>query len=251
MNCLNILGVNVAVTNFEESVRFIENNIESLKQNYICVCNVYTIVYAYNNNDYCHIQNDAALRLPDGKPLSIVQKNNGFKDAERVTGPSLMLRILQDSKDKNYRHVFFGSTNDTLEKMKTKVVTELGISPSNCLFISPAFSKECPTLTKKEIAQINKFMPTFIWVGLGAPKQEIWMAKNAKTFSAVSIGVGAAFDYLAGNIKRAPRWMQRLSLEWLYRLIQNPRLFRKYWKSNTSFLKLTKNMKTTGNCNEL
>ena len=233
----NIMGVNIAVTNMEDFKKYVEEHLDELRGQYICVSNVHTTVTAYENPEYLNVQNSAAIRMPDGAPLSKTARKKGFKKAQRVTGPSYMLEVLSISKNKGYRHVFYGSTPETIEKMKIKINERFPGISDNCLFISPAFKKKAELESEEVIKQINEFKSDFIWVGLGAPKQENWMYLHKGRFNAVCLGVGAAFDYLAENIKRAPKWMQKCSLEWLYRLCQNPKLFKRYWHSNLKYLR--------------
>ena len=231
-----ILGVNIAVTNMNETIEYVTSNLDAIRGDYICVSNVHTTVLSYKNPEYCNIQNSAFMRFPDGKPLSTTAKRRGYKNAQRVTGPSFMEEILSISAKNNYRNVFYGSNDNTLNLMKKNIENKYPGIINNCMFHSPAYSKEVVLETDDMIKKINDFNPDFIWVGLGAPKQEKWMYLHRGKLKGVSIGVGAAFDYLAGNIKRAPKWMQKMSLEWLYRLFQNPKLFSRYMKSNWCFI---------------
>lgn len=234
----NILGVNINVTNMLETVTYIENNLKELKGKYICVSNVHTTVMAYENEEYKNIQNNASMALPDGGPLSIISRNLGFKEAERVTGPDLMGEIFKISEEKGYSHYFYGSTQETLDKLKTKL--NLRYPRLNIVeMYSPPFRDLSYNEDNLIIENINKSNPDFIWVGLGAPKQEQWMYDHANKLNGIMIGVGAGFDYYAENIKRAPIWMQKNNLEWLYRLIQDPkRLFKRYVKYNFKYIYL-------------
>lgn len=232
----NILGVNINVTNMKETVKVITENLENIKGNYICVSNVHTTVMSYEDESYKAIQNGGFMALPDGKPLSIVSKKRGFKEAERVTGPDLMEEIFKISEERGYSHYFYGSTQETLDILRVKLKEKypnIGIAG----MYSPPFRK----LTKEEdieiVNNINKTNPDFVWIGLGAPKQEIWMSEHKNRVNGLMLGVGAGFDYHAGNISRAPKWMQDYSLEWLYRLLQDPqRLFKRYFITNTKFI---------------
>ena len=231
-----ILGVNINVTNMEDTVKVITENLDDIKGDYICVSNVHTTVMSYEDECYRDIQNSGFMALPDGKPLSVISKKRGFSKAERVTGPDLMQEVFKISEEKGYSHYFYGSTQDTLDKLKKKL-NEKYPNMKIVGMYSPPFRK----LTNKEdreiIGNINKLNPDFIWVGLGAPKQEIWMSKNSNNVNGLMIGVGAGFDYHAGRIKRAPKWMQNISLEWLYRLTQDPkRLFKRYFYTNSKFI---------------
>lgn len=232
----NILGVNINVTNMRDTVDIITKNLEYIKGDYICVSNVHTTVMSYEDNIYRDIQNGGFMALPDGRPLSIVSKRRGFKNAERVTGPDLMEEIFKISEEKGYTHYFYGSTEDTLSKLKEKLIQK---HPK--LKISGMYSPPFRKLTEKEdeyiVKKINKAGADFIWIGLGAPKQEIWMKEHKNLVNGLMLGVGAGFDYHAENISRAPKWMQSMSLEWVYRLMQDPkRLFYRYCRTNTRFI---------------
>ncbi|WP_415295356.1 WecB/TagA/CpsF family glycosyltransferase [Clostridium perfringens] len=232
----NILGVNIAVINMNETILYIEKNLEYLKGNYICVSNVHTTVMSYENEVYRNIQNSAAMALPDGSPLSVVSKMRGFKEAERVTGPDLMEELFRVSNEKGYTHYFYGSTKETLEKLKENLIRKFPNLKIAGMY-SPPFRKLTSEEDEKIIDEINQSNVDFLWIGLGAPKQEIWMYEHKDKIKALMIGVGAGFDYHSGNIKRAPKLMQNLNLEWLYRLLQDPkRLYKRYMITNTKFI---------------
>lgn len=236
INELSILGVNIAITNMKEIVNYVVDNIKELSGKYICVSNVHTTIMSYDNPEYKKIQNSAAIRLPDGRPLSLVQKRKGFKEAERVTGPDLMQTLFEGAKDNKLRYYFYGSTEETLSLLEEKLKEKY---PS--IKVVGMYSPPFRNLTEEEdneiIKKINDAKPDIVWIGLGAPKQEKWMYDHKNKINGLMIGVGAGFDFLAGNIKRAPKWMQKCSLEWLYRLLQDPkRLFARYMKTNFKFM---------------
>lgn len=231
-----ILNTNINVINMQDTVKYLTENLEQLRGNYICVSNVHTTMMSFRNQDYNLVQNSGAMALPDGKPLSIVCRSRGFYDAGRVPGPDLMPEIFRISEKKGYRHYFYGSSQETLDKMKEKL---MGKYP--WLIIAGMYSPPFRPLTDQEdqeiIKIINEARPDFIWVALGAPKQEIWMYEHQFKLRGVMLGVGAAFDFSAGTVKRAPDWMQEMCFEWFYRLIQDPkRLFTRYLTTNVSFL---------------
>ncbi len=237
METCEILGVKINVTNMYETVEIIEKNMKNAKGNYICVSNVHTTVMSFEDTEYRKIQNDAFMRLPDGGPLSVVSKIKGHKNAKRVTGPDLMAELFKISEEKGYTHFFYGSTDDTLEKLNLKLQEKYPKLKLAGMY-SPPF-KELSAKEDGDIVQmINESEADFLWVGLGAPKQEKWMCKHKNKINSLMIGVGAGFDYHADKIKRAPKWMQNLSLEWLYRLSQDPkRLWKRYFETNTKFLR--------------
>lgn len=240
MDFCNILGLKVTVTNMKETVDYIGENIEKLKGKYICITNVHTTIMAYEDEKYKDIQNNAALILPDGNPLSALSRRMGFKEAKRVAGPDLMHEIFKLSEENRYKHYFYGSSEETLKQLNIKLKEKYPKINIVGMF-SPPFKEEVSLENEEKLNEINKLNPDFIWVGLGAPKQEIWMRLHENKVNGLMIGVGAGFDYFADKIKRAPKWMQKSSLEWLYRLMQEPRrLFKRYFITNLKFIYLTK-----------
>ena len=181
------------------------------------------------------IRSKGGVRLsPTGQEL--LPKLKGFADAARVTGPDLMRELLKESGTKHYRHYFYGSTQETLDILREKI-TEKYPGAVIAGMYSPPFRSLTADEDAEIVEKINAAKPDFVWVGLGAPKQERWMAAHENRVQALMLGVGAAFDYEAGNIRRAPAWMQRCNLEWLYRLMQDPkRLFKRYLTTNIKYL---------------
>ena len=232
----SILGTNINVINMEKTVRYIEEHLEELKGRYICVSNVHTTVTAYRDPAYRAVQNGAAMNIPDGKPLSIVQCMGGEKDAGRVPGPDLMPELFALSEKKGYRHYFYGSTQETLDALKEKLSEKYPKMDIVGMY-SPPFRPMTEEEDREAVERINAVKPDFIWVGLGAPKQEKWMADHERRVCGVMLGVGAGFDFHAGTVKRAPKWMQEVCMEWLYRIGQDPkRLLIRYLDTNFSFV---------------
>lgn len=232
----DILGVHIAAINMDILMQFTRKHIKELSGKYICVANVHTTVTAYDDPDYLNVQNHAVLAIPDGGPLSSLGRKRGYPDMQRTTGPEYLEHVLSESVEHGWTHYFYGSSKETTDRMIQEILRRYpGIR------ISGVYNPPFRALTEEEdqqvIKQINEAEPDFIWVGLGAPKQEKWMYAHQGKVHGLMVGVGAAFDYLAGNIQRAPSWMQKANLEWLYRLMQDPkRLFRRYLYTNTRFL---------------
>lgn len=232
----DIMGVKIAAINMPWLIGYTVRHIKELAGNYMCVSNVHTTVTAYDDPNYCRVQNGGIMAIPDGGPLSSIGRKRGFADMARTTGPSYMEEIFQISAQHGYRHYFYGATEETLAKLKDKLTASYpGIE------IAGMYSPPFRPLTSEEdtsvIKMINDAEADFLWVGLGAPKQETWMANHIEKIHSFMVGVGAGFDYFAGNISRAPEWMQKNNLEWLYRLLQDPkRLFRRYLVTNTKFI---------------
>jgi len=238
----NILGVNIAAVNMEWVLEYLQKYVKSLNQindlsgDYVCVSNVHTTIMSYEDEDYCAIQNGGLMAIPDGGPIASLGRKRGYEKMERVAGPDLMGEIYKISADNGYRHYFYGSKKETLEKLKGKLERDYpGIQIVG--MYSPPFGPLSDEEDKMIIKEINDANPDFVWIGLGAPKQERWMAMHQWKIRGLMIGVGAGFDYYAGNIKRSPNWMQKSNMEWFYRLIQDPkRLFKRYIRTNFKFL---------------
>lgn len=232
----DIMGVHVAAINMGWLIDFTRENIKILSGNYMCVSNVHTTVMSYDDKEYCAIQNGGILAIPDGGPLSSVGRRRGYSQMERTTGPDYLMEILKISDQEGYRHFFYGSTQETLEQLKEILQRDYPNVEVVGMY-SPPFRSLTEAEDQEIIAMINQSHADFVWVGLGAPKQERWMWGHQGKVNGFMVGVGAAFDYLAGNIKRAPMWMQKANLEWLYRLLQEPkRLLKRYFYTNTKFV---------------
>lgn len=233
---VEILGVKIADIDMPWLLDFTEENINVLGGDYICVANVHTTVKSSEDDEYRAIQNGSVLTMPDGGPLSTVGRKRGAVQIARTTGPDYMGEIFRISAEKGYRHYFYGSTPETLEKLVRNIEKDYpGIIVVGKY--SPPFRELTDEEDREIIAGICKAEPDFIWVGLGAPKQEKWMAAHQGRVKGLMVGVGAGFDYFAGNISRAPEFMQKHSLEWLYRLMQDPkRLFMRYLVTNSKFI---------------
>lgn len=235
----DILGVKIAITNIRSVVYGLTKNLEKLRGGYVCVSNVHTTVMAHDDATYRKAQNSCIMAVPDGKPLAFVSHLKGYAEAGRVAGPDLMPAILRYSEKKGYRNYFYGSTNETIQYLENNLHSKFPKLNIAGMY-SPPFRKLSKEEDDEVIKMINDSKPDFVWVGLGAPKQEEWMYQHRNKINAIMLGVGAAFDFSAGTSKRAPRWMQECYLEWLYRLMQDPkRLFHRYFTTNVRFVMLS------------
>lgn len=234
---VNIIGVPISAVNMDSTVQFLLENRDAIKGNYICVSNVHTTVMAHDNTDYYNIQANSLLSVPDGKPLSVIGRKEQ-SNMDRVTGPDLMRIMFEKSKACDLRHYFYGTTKEILSALIEKIqkdypwVNVVGYEPS----VFRPMSKE----EEEELVQrINQTEPDIVWVALGAPRQEEFCSRQEGKISGVTIGVGGAFSVVSGVIEEAPRWLQDLSLEWLYRLLKEPkRLFKRYFVTNNRFIYL-------------
>lgn len=230
------MGTEIAAIDMPFLVDYLERNLNALRGNYICVSNVHTTVTGYRDRAYMAVQNSSAMCIPDGGPLSSVGRRRGFSRMSRTTGPDLMRVLFERSGQNLVRHYFYGSTDETLAELEWRLKAAYPEIEIAGMF-SPPFRAIVDEEDAGYVDAINKAKPDIVWVGLGAPKQERWMAAHEGKVDALMVGVGAGFDYFAGNIKRAPEWMQRHNLEWAYRLMQDPkRLLGRYLSTNASFV---------------
>jgi N-acetylglucosaminyldiphosphoundecaprenol N-acetyl-beta-D-mannosaminyltransferase len=203
---------------------------------YICVANVHTCIEASQDESFARVVNGADIVTPDGMPLvKGLQLLYGIKQ-ERVAGPDLMPSLLAKAEQQNLKAFFYGSTVAILDKL-VRLCNDRYPQLHITGVYSPPFRSLTSVETEDVIRAINNSGAHIVFVSLGCPKQERWMASMKGQIKALMIGVGAAFPVMAGTQKRAPYWMQRYSLEWLYRFCQEPRrLFKRYFFTNTLFV---------------
>jgi N-acetylglucosaminyldiphosphoundecaprenol N-acetyl-beta-D-mannosaminyltransferase len=231
-----VLGVPVSVLTLDEAVATIDGWIASGEREYVCTLDVHALMESQSAPDVRNIYRSAAMVAPDGMPLVWLLHRNGYRTADRVCGPDLMPALFRHSQRRGHRHFLYGSTDATLSLLQEKLGR---IFPG--AKIVGSYSPPYRALTREEEREVDRVVnaadPDIVWVGLGAPKQDRWMAAHRGSLKApVLIGVGAAFDMLAGKITRAPRFLQRTGCEWMFRLAQEPRrLTRRYLESNSKF----------------
>jgi N-acetylglucosaminyldiphosphoundecaprenol N-acetyl-beta-D-mannosaminyltransferase len=186
---------------------------------------------------YAEVINEALMALPDGRSVFAIGRLKGFHCVKQISGPDFMWSLLSDRGDVPFRHYFYGGAETTLERLMD-VVRERCPNAHVVGGESPPFRELTAEEESAAIDRIRAARPDFVWIGLGAPRQEIWMYRFASTLRpAILLGVGAAFDFHAGIIPRAPQWIQVSGLEWLFRLMHEPkRLWKRYAVTNTLFI---------------
>ena len=232
----NIMGVNIAAINMEWLLEYLDKNLEDIKGDYICVSNVHTTVTSYEHPSYCSIQKRRTYGNSRWRTTFFCRTETWISKYGTNDGAKSDGRDIQNLNGERIPSLFYGSTEETLELLYKKLNENYpGIQIAG--MYSPPFRPMTEEEDKAIVERINEVNPDFVWVGLGAPKQEKWMAEHQGKIDGLMLGVGAGFDYYAENIKRAPEWMQKSNLEWLYRLIQDPkRLFKRYLVTNTKFI---------------
>lgn len=225
----DILGVQVSAINLTDAVETVERWIYEGRRTYVCVTGVHGLMESRRDERVRDIHNRAGLVTPDGMPLVWLLRLLGKSRTERVYGPDLMRKLTAVSALHGYRQFYYGGGEGVAEKLGRTLTTAYpGLTVAGVL--CPPFRQ----LTRDEddvvVDAINGARPDIVWVGLSTPNQERWMAEHLGRINApVMIGVGAAFDFLAGTKRQAPLWMQQNGLEWLFRLGSEPgRLWRRY-----------------------
>lgn len=236
MERVKILDVGISVVNTQSARKYLFDNFEMARGNYICAANVHTTVTAHENENYKNVQNSSFMTLPDGKPLSVVGKKRGLKSMGRVTGPDFLEDMLRETENKGFKHYFYGTTQNNMDafiSMIKNTYPELLVVGAEPSVFRPLTEQEENEL----IERINTSGADFVWVALGAPRQEFFCNKLCSRTRAVWVAVGGALNVISGVIPRAPQWMQEHGLEWFYRLMKEPkRLFRRYLVTNTKFI---------------
>ncbi len=238
-----VLNAPIDVITWDDALSQINAWSANHESRYVCICNVHSVVTAKNNIAFGRVVREADMATPDGAPVAWMMRKLGHVGQQRINGPDLMWKYceLSEKLDPRLREgdggVFlYGSSEETLEILKSKLQAAF---PN--LKIAGAISPPFREITNEEddafVEQINTSGAGVLWVSLGCPKQELWMAAHRGRINAVMVGVGAAFEYHAGAIKRAPKWMQDNGLEWFYRLVSEPRrLWKRYLVTNTLFV---------------
>ncbi|HTA45727.1 MAG TPA: WecB/TagA/CpsF family glycosyltransferase [Bryobacteraceae bacterium] len=233
-----ILGSRVHCTSYDHASSLVLEWASQRLSRYVCVATVNNIMEAWDSPRFKTITNQADLVTPDGMPLVWGLKFLGCPDASRVYGPDLTPIVLQRAMNSHTPVGFYGSSPAVLDRLQTVLARRFP-----ALQIAYAFSPPFRPLTAEEdeeiVTAINRSGARLLFIGLNTPKQDFWMSHHRGRVNAVMLGVGAAFDFLAGTKSQAPRWMMRIGLEWFYRLVTEPRrLWKRYLKHNPRFIVL-------------
>jgi N-acetylglucosaminyldiphosphoundecaprenol N-acetyl-beta-D-mannosaminyltransferase len=232
---IEILNSQISVVDLKTTIDYLRNY-DFGHPGYICLPNTYLIVKSYYNKKINQIINHSVLTLPDGKPLELVARLRGTTHIRSVSGYWLLFELLKSP----LTHYFYGADKATTEKIKTNLANKF---PSAKImgFSSPPFlsENEIPAnqQIKHDIDNINKLKPDIIWIGISSPKQDILMDHSISLLNrGLMIGVGAVFNYVAGTHKISPEWMKKLGIRWIFRLFQEPRLWKRYAYGNSLFI---------------
>jgi N-acetylglucosaminyldiphosphoundecaprenol N-acetyl-beta-D-mannosaminyltransferase len=233
---ISILGSDIHATSYLQVVHLVSNWAQASQSCFICAANVHMLMEAYDSPAYQRVLNQADMVTPDGMPLVWMMRLKGIKDQSRVYGPTLMLHVLNMAARENISVGFYGSDEQILERLVTRMQERFP-----ALMVVYAYSPPFRDLSAQENSEIlEKIVSSgvrILFVGLGCPKQEKWMAEQKGKIPAVLLGVGAAFDFHAGTKRQSPPMLQKMGLEWFFRLIQEPkRLWKRYLYHNPRFI---------------
>jgi N-acetylglucosaminyldiphosphoundecaprenol N-acetyl-beta-D-mannosaminyltransferase len=233
-----VFGIECFCGDVPDAARAILRRLEEKTGGYICFCNAHVAVTAQHDRRVEACLSSAFAVFADGAPVAWVQRHHGHPEARRVPGPDVMPEVIAAACRLGTRHFLLGSTNDVLELLRGELARRYpGVN------IVGALAPQVSDPTRRDdalVATVRAVRPDVVWCGMGAPKQELWMLAHEQALApALLVGVGAAFDFLAGTKRRAPAAFQRAGLEWLFRLATEPRrLWRRYLLTNTEFLRL-------------
>jgi N-acetylglucosaminyldiphosphoundecaprenol N-acetyl-beta-D-mannosaminyltransferase len=226
---VDVLGIQVSATNLDETVETFARWIERGDRQLVCVTDMNSLLHARADEQLTKLFNTSGLTVPDGMPLVWAGRKAGFARMDRVAGPDLLERVMAEAAERGWTQYFYGGSEGVAADLRDRFQERhpaLKVVGVEC----PPFRPLTEAEDAEAVARMNEARPDIVWVGLGAPKQERWMAEHRDRLNAtILIGVGAAFDFHTGRLDRAPRWMQRAGLEWSYRLYKEPRrLWRRY-----------------------
>ena len=245
-----ILKMKVHATTYQAATEQILAWADGHQSRTVFAANVHMVMEAYDDGAFRKVVNKADLVTPDGMPLVWMVRWLGHPIKDRVYGPTLMLRVLEAAARKGIPVGFYGGAPKVLDSLVKNLQSRFQYLDVVFSF-SPPYRGPTPEEDLGVVQDINDSGARILFVGLGCPKQELWIAAHRDRVKAVMLGVGAAFDFHAGKVRQAPKWLQKSGLEWLFRLLAEPgRLWKRYLKHNPRFamLGIMELARKKGNC---
>ena len=231
-----VLGSRINALGWAATLNVLSNWAAKHQSRYVCISNVHMVVTAREDGELAEAMRQSDMATPDGAPIAWMLRRLGFANQPRISGTELMRAYLAQAASRGESIFLLGSTEETLTELQQKLLVEYP-----ALLVAGAVSPPFRPLSDEEdaamVARINASGAGTVWLSLGCPKQEKWMLEHRGKINAVTLGVGAAFDFIAGTKPRAPGWMQAIGLEWLHRLVSEPgRLWKRYLVTNGLFV---------------
>lgn len=231
----SVLGAQIDALSWDAAMARLLGWAQAHESRYVTICNVHVVVSASRDAAYRDIINGSDMATPDGAPVAWMLRRQGFAGQRRISGPDLMWALCERAAAESLPVYCYGSTEATLGLLEERMGA--AFPGLRVMMESPPFRALSPEEDAAAVDRINTSGAGIVFVGLGCPKQERWMAEHRGKVNAVMIGVGAAFDFHAGTVQRAPAWMRDNGLEWLHRLLSEPgRLWKRYLVTNTLFI---------------
>jgi N-acetylglucosaminyldiphosphoundecaprenol N-acetyl-beta-D-mannosaminyltransferase len=236
MSIYKILNLNISGLSYSETSTKIIDLAKDKISSYVCFANVHMVVEAEDDLSFANIVNNSTIVCADGMPLVKAVNFKYNKNIERVAGMDMMPTLIDLCEKEKLSVFFYGTTDEILSEIQKRIIKENPNLKIAGMF-SPPFRQHSDIEKANHIELINKSGADIVFVALGCPKQERWMAENYQKMTAVLLGVGGAFPIYAKLQKRAPEWIRKISMEWFYRFIQDPkRLFKRYLYTNSKFI---------------
>ncbi len=233
----DVLGIDIDPTNMERALDHVRESLGGSRKGYVCVAGVHGVMEARRDHRLNPIYAGSEMTLPDGMPLVWIGRLQGHEAMRRVTGPDLMLEVFRREEFSHCRHFFYGGAPGIAEELKASLVSRFPWVSVVGTYTPPY----CDLSADEEsdlIARVSEVRPDIIWVGISTPRQELFMARYlARLDTKLMFGVGAAFDYHTGRIRDCDEWIKQVGMQWLHRLLQDPkRLWKRYLRNNPAFL---------------
>ena len=232
-----VLGISIESTNMELALKRIESDLELRRKGYICMAGVHGIMEAHRDSRLAAIYAGSSMTLPDGTPTVWVGRWQGCRHMRQVAGPELMLEVFRRKEFADFTHFLYGGEEHVAEQLRERLTSSFPWARIIGTY-TPPFRDLSQEEERGLITRVRHLKPDIIWVGISTPKQERFMHRYLHRLdTTLMFGVGAAFDFHTGRIQDAPRWIKRAGVQWLHRLIQEPRrLWKRYLHNNSTFL---------------
>jgi N-acetylglucosaminyldiphosphoundecaprenol N-acetyl-beta-D-mannosaminyltransferase len=233
----NVLAIQIDALNMQQALERIAGELNLDRKGYVCFAGVHGVMEAKRNPDLARIFERAAIVVPDGMPTVWVGRHQGHRSMERIAGPDLMLAVMAAPEFEGRTHFLCGGKEGVAEELRQGLLRRFPRIKIVGTY-TPPFGPASMTAQREIVAKINFAKPDFVWVGISTPKQERFMALYLPLLETrLMFGVGAAFDFHTGRIADCPEWVKHCGLQWLDRLLQDPkRLWKRYLRNNPAFL---------------